>query len=351
MNFFRSSVQNLKAYVPGFQPKESGFIKLNTNENPYPPSPLVLNVLKQDAGPKLRLYPDPLSDKLRDQIAALFKVNRRWVIVGNGSDEVLALAIRAVLGKNDKVFITDPTYTLFEVLAKIQEAKIIRCPLNSNFDFPEKLEIKNMKMVMIANPNAPTGILFSRKKIEEICRRTQGFVLIDEAYVDFAEEHCMNLVKKFKNVIVTRSLSKSFSLAGLRVGFAISRPETIEMMMKLKDSYNVNRLSQEAALVAFKDLKWMKEATKRIIRDREFLSEHLKTLGFTVLPSQANFIFVKHVSRSAIGIFNHLYQRKILVRHFNLPKLKSYLRISIGTHQEMIKLIKTLEEILKLNKK
>ena len=346
MRLFRNSIENLKGYVPGFQPKESGFIKLNTNENPYPPSPKVLEALRDATGEKLRLYPDPVSDKLRDQIASIFKVKRNWVIVGNGSDEILDLAVRATVGRNDKVFITDPTYILFEVLAKVQEAKVIRCPLGEGFDLPENLAVRGAKIVMISNPNTPTGTLFKQKRIEEICRNASGLVLIDEAYVDFAESHCMDLVKKFRNVIVTRTLSKSFSLAGLRVGFAVSRPEVIETLMKIKDSYNVNRLSQIAALEALKDLKWMKEAARRIVRDREFLSDKLRVLGFEVIPSQANFVFAKHPSYPAFKLYKKLYDRKILVRHFDLPRLKAYLRISIGTHQEMIKLIKAIEEIL-----
>ncbi|MBI1870924.1 MAG: histidinol-phosphate transaminase [Chlamydiae bacterium] len=348
MKLIRSAIEKMEAYVPGFQPKEGEkFIKLNTNENPYPPSPRVLEAIRRGIGASLRLYPNPLADSLRDKIASLFKVPREWVIAGNGADEILNMAVRVTVGKNDKMLVTDPTYILYEVLANFQEAKVIKCPLNQNFDLPNQFPVEGAKMILMTNPNSPTGCPFDKKKLEAICRKAKGMVLIDEAYADFADENCMDFVKKFKNVIITRTLSKSFSLCGLRIGFAISNPEIIEAMMKVKDSYNMNRLSQLAGVAALQDLDWMRQGVRRIKRDREFLTQKLIKLEFKVLPSQANFIFVRHSQISALEIYKCLYEKRILVRHFNRPRLREYLRISIGVHQEMVKLVKVLEGILK----
>jgi len=344
MKLFRSAILNMQGYVPGFQPKEGGFIKLNTNENPYPPSQTVFEVLKKSFDASLRLYPDPMSDLLRKEIADMFRISKEWIMVGNGSDELLNIAVRAILEKNDKLFITDPTYILYEVLAAMQEAKIIRCRLDKNFDFPQEIDTQDAKLVMISNPNTPTGKVFERKTIEALCRKTKGFVLLDEAYVDFSKENSMNLVKKYKNVIVTRSFSKSYALAGLRIGYLVARPEVIEEFMKLKDSYNVNRLSQAAALAAIKDRVWFRATLSRIIRDREMFSAELEKLDFEVIPSDANFIFVKHPKVKALDLYKKLYAEKILVRHFNRERLKEYLRISIGTHQEMIQVLNVIKK-------
>jgi histidinol-phosphate aminotransferase len=346
MKSFRSAILRMQGYVPGFQPKEGGFIKLNTNENPYPPSQKVFEALKESFDASLRLYPDPMSDPLREEIAETLHISKDCIMVGNGSDELLNIAVRAILGKNDKLFITEPTYILYEVLAAMQEAKIIRCKLDQYFDFPKKINARDAKLVMISNPNTPTGKVFSPRVIEKLCRETKGFVLLDEAYADFSKENSMNLVKKYKNVMVTRSFSKSYALAGLRIGYLAARPEVIEEFMKLKDSYNVNRLSQAAALAALKDRAWFRETISRVIRDREMFSAELEKLGFSVIPSEANFIFVRHPKIKALDLYQQLYDKKILVRHFNRERLREYLRISIGTHQEMIKVLKVIQKML-----
>ncbi|MBI1884440.1 MAG: histidinol-phosphate transaminase [Chlamydiae bacterium] len=347
MSLFRPAVEKMKGYVPGFQPKGLGFIKLNTNENPYPPSEKVLNALKEAVNARVRLYPDPVADELRMELAKAFRFPKDWIMVGNGSDEILNLAMRAGVEKNDKVLITEPTYILYEVLAQMQEAKIIRLELDEDFNLPKQVDTRGIKMTFISNPNAPTGALFGREQLRKICRASKGIVLIDEAYADFAKENCLDFVREFKNVIVTRTLSKSYSLAGLRIGFAIARPQVIETLMKLKDSYNVNRLSQVAGIAAIRDRGVMKRTVQQIIRDREFLIQHLERLDFSVIPSQTNFIFVKHARYDAFKLLKELERKKILVRFFNRPRLKEYLRISIGRNQEMIKLVRELERILK----
>lgn len=346
MNPFRSAIVRLRPYAPGFQPSEPGFIKLNTNENPYPPSPKVLDVIEDAAKSRLKLYPDPLSNKLRNRIAAMFGVRPDWVVAGNGSDEILDMIFRAVLGKNDRILITDPTYILYEVLAGFQEASVVTCELEGDFRLPRRIRANNAKLVVLANPNTPTGMSFERSEIEAFCRNNRAIVVIDEAYADFSDENCMDLVRKYRNVMVTRSLSKSYSLAGLRAGFAVGRPETIREILKVKDSYNLSALSQAGALAALEDHEWMRRNVARVIRDRGFTTRKLSAIGFDVLPSHANFIFAKHRTRDAKRLYELLYRRKILVRHFNRPRLKSYLRISIGTHQDMVRLVKALEEIL-----
>ena len=256
MTYFRKNIEDMQGYTPGEQPKEKSLIKLNTNENPYPPSPNVLECLKSIDYDKLRLYPDPLSDELRDAITKQYNLKKDNILLGNGSDDILTIAVRSFVGGKKEIGCLEPTYSLYPVLAKIQNAKIVEIPLTEedNFSFPDELlnknsrlfkSITNAKLFFIARPNAPTGTAFKIEKIEKFCSIFTGIVFIDEAYADFAKDDCLSLVKKYPNIIIGRTLSKSYSLAGIRLGWAIAHKTIIEGMTKVKDSYNVNYITQK----------------------------------------------------------------------------------------------------------
>jgi histidinol-phosphate aminotransferase len=331
----------LEGYKPGEQPQEEGFIKLNTNENPYPPSPLVLSRLKKAVNARLRLYPDPLGEKLREKISQVYGVNSQRVILGNGSDETLGIIMRSFIGNGDKIVNLYPSYTLYKVLARIQEAEIIEVDLNEDYSLPEK--IPEGDLILITNPNTPSGTLIPCQRIKDLCRERKGVVVLDEAYVDFARENCLELSSKFENLIILRTLSKSFSLAGMRIGFGIAARNLIQGMLKVKDSYNLNQLSLVAAEAALSDLEYRDRNVQSIISRRELLSESLKELGFFVYPSEANFVLAK--SPRAKEIYEKLKEKKILLRYFDEPRLRDALRITIGTSEEIQKLIDTLKTI------
>ena len=351
MPYFRKNIEEMQGYTPGEQPKAEGLIKLNTNENPYPPSPKVAECLKSIDYDKLRLYPDPLSDELRDTIAGQYGFKKDNIIVGNGSDDILTIAVRSFVGEKEEIGCFEPTYSLYPVLAKIQNAEIVKIPLleEDNFSFPDELldknstlfqTIKNAKLFFIVRPNAPTGTAFEIEKIERFCNIFNGIVFIDEAYADFAEDNCINLVKKHPNVIIGRTMSKSYSLAGIRLGWAIASKEIIEGMMKVKDSYNVNYITQQLALAALQDQKYFQQTISKIKLTREKLCHDLANLGFKIIPSQANFVFVSPPNGNAKKLFSFLRQNKILARCFPGKATEKYIRITIGTDEEIEVLVK-----------
>lgn len=340
MPYLRKCIESLKPYQPGEQPQKEGFVKLNTNENPYPPSPLVLSRLKEAVNGKLRLYPDPLGEKLREKISGVYGIDRQRIILGNGSDEVLSIIMRSFVNKGDRVVNLYPSYTLYKVLARIQEAKTVEMELNEDYSLPQ--ELPQGVLVLISNPNTPSGTLIPRQRISDLCRERKGVVVLDEAYVDFARENCLELSSRFENLIILRTLSKSFSLAGMRVGFGIGSPDLIIGMMKVKDSYNLNQLSLVAAEAALSDLEYMRKNIRAIINQRELLSQSLKGLGFSVYPSETNFVLAR--SPRAREVYEKLKKKKILVRYFDEPRLRDALRITVGTPQEMKKLMNTLKQ-------
>lgn len=346
--YFRNNIVTMDSYVPGIQPKESGVIKLNTNENPYPPTSKVIETLIKGINGKLRLYPDPLCDNLREKIGSVCNVDMDQIIVGNGSDEILTLIMRSIVDPNDDVLLLYPTYTLYHVLAKEANAKILEYELDENFQIPEPFFAQKCKLCYVPNPNVPAGNLVSKNELERIAFNIKGILVIDEAYVDFAEEDSIDLLKKHDNIIITRSFSKSFSLAGMRIGFAISSKEIIKNIMKIKDSYNVNRLSAIAAETALDDIAVIKDQISVIKHRRDRYSDILRKMQFQVLPSQTNFLFVKPPCVESKYLYEKLWERKILVRFFNQPRVNDYLRITIGTEEEMSYLVKNIEEILEI---
>jgi histidinol-phosphate aminotransferase len=356
----------LHAYVPGEQPKIKGLIKLNTNENPYPPSPKVLAAVKNATDARLRLYPNPTAEKLRAKLAKLHGCQPENIIVGNGSDELLALAVRAFVEPNSKFKIKNsklakatvqyftPSYSLYPVLADIHGAAKNAVPLKPDFDLPGVAELKrggkwnfNAALSFVTTPNAPSGRGYKTAELEKLCRVQKGVLILDEAYVDFANENALKLAFKFPHVFVARTFSKAYSLCFQRVGYFVGHAELIAALDKIRDSYNVNGLGQIAAEATLDDLKFYRANFKKIIATREWLSRELTKLGFRVLPSQTNFILAKPPLFPAKDWLQKLREQKILVRWFSAPDVNEYLRITIGTPAEAAALVKAVRTILK----
>ena len=346
----RPLVHNLHAYVPGEQPKIKGLIKLNTNENPYPPSPRVLAAVKAAVDERLRLYPNPTTEKLRAKLARLHGCKPENIIVGNGSDEVLALAVRAFVEPGPKskapspktvVQYFTPSYSLYPVLADIHGAVKNALALNPDFSLPDVAELKrgrqwdfNAALTFVTTPNAPGGRGYKTAELERFCRLQKGVVVLDEAYVDFAEENAMELALKFPHVLVARTFSKAYSLCFQRIGYFVGNASLVAALDKIRDSYNVNGLGQIAAEATLDDLKYYRGNFKKIIATRSWLSCELTTLGFRVLPSQTNFILARPPLFPAKDWLQKLRDKKILVRWFSAPDVCNYLRITIGTQAE-----------------
>jgi histidinol-phosphate aminotransferase len=366
LKLIRPLVRELHAYVPGEQPKISGLIKLNTNENPYPPSPKVLRAVKNAADGRLRLYPNPTAQTLREKLSRLHGCAPENIIVGNGSDELLALAVRGFVEPkpNSKFKIQNsklsaatvqyftPSYSLYPVLADIHGAAKNPVPLQPDFSMPGAPELQrggvwdfNAALTFVTTPNAPSGRRYQTSELEKLCRAQKGVVVLDEAYVDFAEENALKLALKFPHVLVARTFSKAYSLCFQRVGYFVGHAGLIAALDKIRDSYNVNGLGQIAAAATLDDLKYYRANFRKIIGTREWLSRELTQLGFRVLPSQTNFILVKPPLFPAQDWLQKLRDRKILVRWFSAPEVRDYLRITIGTQAEAAALVRAAEKI------
>ena len=343
--YFRHNICAMTGYVPGEQPGNGGVIKLNTNENPYGPSPKVYARLKTAINSSLRLYPEPQSDTLRAAAARVYGVKSANIMVGNGSDEILSMLLRCFVGPGDRVAYPVPTYSLYDTLVEIQDGSKATVNYAADFALPAELAEQNAALTFVCNPNAPSGTLLSLPAIEKLARSVPGLLAVDEAYIDFAATEgasAIPLIHQLPNLIVLRTFSKSFSLAGMRVGLAFAEEGIIAGMMKVKDSYNVNRLSLLAATAALEDLPWMRRNTQRIQRSRKKLSGGLERLGYHVYPSQANFVLARKDGESLRNIYEELKQRKILVRYFDFPDLRDCLRITVGTPSEVKILLKEL---------
>jgi histidinol-phosphate aminotransferase len=334
----------MTGYTPGEQPSDPGIIKLNTNENPYPPSPAVAAALKGFDPARLRLYPPPLSEALRGRAAQLHGCGVERVFAGNGSDEILALCSRAFVEADGSIGFFEPSYSLYPVLAAIQCAPCRPVELGPDFAWQMPAGF-SASLFFLTCPNAPTGIRYPKETIREFCRTFHGVVVIDEAYVDFAKADCMDMALSFNNVIVMRTLSKSFSLAGLRVGYAVGAPELIRALYKIKDSYNLDALAQTLALAALGDMDYMRATAARICATRDRLAASLAGLGFRVYPSDTNFLWVRPGALTAPQLFEALRKRKILVRHFPGPRTGEYVRITVGTDPEADALVKAIMDI------
>jgi len=362
----RPLVKRLHPYVPGEQPKIAGLIKLNTNENPYPPSPRVIEALRAAADGRLRLYPNPTAQPLREKLAEFHGCKLENIIIGNGSDELLALAVRAfaepeadgprstrsLLRSKARVQFFQPSYSLYPVLAEIHGSRAHGVPLNADFGLPSLQELKRQKMwdfraalSFITTPNAPSGRGYSTAELQQLCMAQRGVVVLDEAFTDFASENALSLA--CSHVLVARTFSKAYSLCFQRIGYFVGAPGLIAALDKIRDSYNVNGLGQIAALETLNDLPYYRRNFEKIISARENLSQALAELGFRVFPSQTNFILVQPPRFPASKWLEKLRGLKILVRWFKDPALKHFLRISIGTSEEIEALVKAAKIILR----
>ena len=345
--FFRDNIAAMSGYVPGEQPKVTGLLKLNTNENPYPPSPAVKKVLRNFDSDRLRLYPDPVGCELRNAVAELYSLETENVLLGNGSDDILTIIFRSFVGDGDRFACFYPSYSLYPVLAAIQNVECCEIVLNQDFSLPEDTcaQAENARLLIVCRPNAPTGNSFSLARLESLCHDFSGIVVIDEAYAEFADDNCLDFVRRYDNVIVSRTLSKSYSLAGVRLGYALASPELIEGMMKVKDSYNVNALTQALALAAVRDQDYLRETRTAIIKARDLLSCGLCERGFTVIPSQSNFVFASPPDRDGKAYFDNLREANIIVRYFPGQMTGDFVRITVGKMEEMKRLLEITGEL------
>ena len=348
-SYFRTVVDAMAGYTPGEQPKMLDLVKLNTNENPFPPSPAVLGALESFDGTMLRRYPDPMADALCTAIAEVNGVSRDMVIAGNGSDDILTMTFRAFTAPDKPVAILEPTYSLYPVLAKMQEAPVIKIALDENNNFAMPCDIleqaKDANILIITRPNAPTGNTFPKEDIRRIASEFDGIVFIDEAYADFAEDNCMDLVHEFSNVIVSRTSSKSLALAGLRFGYAVADPVIIEGLNKLKDSYNMDMVTQKLAEAAVRDQEYLAATVAKVKSLRSKLAQDLEKLNFKLIPSQANFIFAAPPDNDGSKAFKFLRDHAVIVRYFPGEVTGKYLRITVGTEAQNKRLIDVLSEL------
>ena len=347
--FICDKLKNLETYVPGEQPKDTVYIKLNTNESPFPPSQAVIDSVSK-ASNLLQLYPDPECFELKEKAAKLFGVSRENIFCGNGSDEVLSFAFLAFCDENKGMSFPSLTYGFYPVFGELYSVPCTKIPLNNDFSITAS-DYHGLKTnIVIANPNAPTGLCLSTDEIRSILdNNRENLVIIDEAYVDFGSESCIPLINEYDNLLVVHTFSKSHSLAGARLGFGIACPEIIEDLEKIKYStnpYNINRSTMAAGISAIDDNEYYINNCKTVISAREYTQTELKKLGFTVIDSKANFVFARHEKLSGEEVYTLLRKNGILVRHFSTESIKDYNRISIGSPEQMETLIKTLQKIL-----
>lgn len=349
--FWSDVVHKLTPYVPGEQPKLDDLVKLNTNENPYGPSPKVIEALKLEAAESLRLYPDPNSDKLKATIANTYGLKSNQVFVGNGSDEVLAHVFQALLKHSRPLLFPDITYSFYPVYCGLYDIEYQTIPLAEDFTINiDDYDLPNGGIIF-PNPNAPTGIPLALDKIEKLLKvNTQSVVVVDEAYVDFGTDSAVNLINTYPNLLVTHTLSKARSLAGLRVGYALGSADLIEALTRVKDSFNsypIDRFASAGAIAAMEDDAYFKSTCSKVVATRKSLVKDLMDLGFQILPSGANFIFAKHQVKDGAELTAFLRRKNIIVRHFKLPsRIAPYIRITIGTDEQSKKLITALSEML-----
>lgn len=350
--FWSPLTASLVPYVPGEQPKDKAYIKLNTNENPYPPSPRVIEAITAAANADLRLYPDPTCEGLVQAAAKYYGLPAQQVFVGNGSDEILAFAFAAFFDPAKKILFPDITYSFYKVYAKLYGLQTELIPLDEQFNVQVDQFHSDNGGIIIPNPNAPTAQLISLKKIKTLLDNNPNqAVIIDEAYIDFGGQSAVQLIQQYPNLLVVQTLSKSRSLAGLRVGFAFGSEELIEGLNRIKNSFNsytLDRLALAGAIASFEDDAYFKETTTKVIHTRERVADQLLALGFKVTESKANFVFISHPSIAAEGIFKQLREKGVLVRYFAQPRIDEYLRVSIGTDDEMDAFVRAVQEIVGL---
>jgi histidinol-phosphate aminotransferase len=340
----RECVRQTEGYVPGEQPQTEGYTKLNTNENPYPPTPEIFAPLQAELS-KLRLYPDPVSTQLRKAAAAVWGVSHDHIIAGNGSDDILNIALRTFVNPGETVAFLDLTYSLYETIARVHGAAITQIPTNEHFELEKPIICPEAKLIFLASPNPPVGQNLNRHYLEETCAKASGVVLIDEAYADFADDNHLDFLQKYDNVIISRTMSKSYSLAGMRVGFGLTSRAIIEQMDKVRDSYNLDRLAQALATAAFEHVDYFRHIWETVRVTRSRLIESLRALDFWVFESESNFVLASPQWIAALELYTQLKERKVLVRYFKHPRIANYVRISIGTGEEIDRLLDAIAQI------
>lgn len=341
-------IESMDGYVPGEQPRDRRYIKLNTNENPYPPSPRVLEALRAAVTQDLRLYPDPAATDLRNKASEIYGVSPEGIVAGNGSDDLLSMLFRACVDPSDgSVAYAVPTYSLYHTLALVQGSEPKTVPYPRDFSLPvDALVERSARLTIVCNPNSPSGTLTPLGAIEDLARRARGLVVVDEAYVDFAKETALALLSICPNVVVLRTFSKSFSLAGMRIGLAFASPDVAHELNKVKDSYNLDRLSLVAARAALDDYPWMLANVASVRAARDDLVSGLRSLGFRVLPSEANFVFAESPTDGGEDLYQRLRGAGILVRYFSQPELRAGVRITVGTKEENDALLAALRSFV-----
>lgn len=347
-SFFRPAVQAMTGYIPGEQPKPgTSVIKLNTNENPYPPSPQALAVLRDFEPDALRRYPHPYAHAVQQAVSDVFAVPSDWVLVGNGSDEVLNLVIRACAEGSRSIVYPTPTYVLYPTLAHIQPADVVEIPYPEDCSLPiAELVAAQGAVTFIASPNSPTGHSVPLANLRELASQLSGVLVVDEAYVDFAEFSALPLVHEFENVLICRTLSKGYSLAGLRLGFGIAQPRLLAGLFKIKDSYNIDAIANAVGAAAIRDQAYKNECTARVKVSRKYLTEALRQLGFDVPESQTNFLWAKPPHANTENLYYALKEQGILVRYFPQPGLNQRLRITVGTDEQNQTLLTALHQVM-----
>lgn len=348
--FWSNSLQQLAPYVPGEQPKDNRYIKLNTNENPYPPSPSVIAAIKAATNETLRLYPDPNCDDLRAAVAEYYQTEKANVFVGNGSDEILALAFLAFFQQPHPILFPDITYSFYEVYCNLFRIESLQMPVSADFQIQLAGYHRPNGGIIFANPNALTGRALPIETIEQLLKNNKDtVVVIDEAYIDFGGESAIGLVGQFANLLVVQTFSKSRSLAGLRVGFALGAEELITGLRRVKNSFNsytLDRLALVGAVAAMKDEPYFQQLCRKVVETRDWTVHELLSLGFAIVPSNANFIFIQHKDVQAKTLYEMLKERGILVRYFDRAKVNNHLRVTIGTREEMAKFLATITSII-----
>lgn len=351
--YWSGLAKGLDPYVPGEQPKDKKYIKLNTNENPYGPSPRVLEAIRNYTDDSLKLYPDPACDMLVSAAAGYYGLKKEQVFPGNGSDEILAFAFMAFFDPGRAILFPDITYSFYPVYAKLFNIDYRAVPVGEEFEIPEKEFYQSPGGVIIANPNAPTGRYLDLISIKRILdNNSSSVVIIDEAYIDFGGESAVRLIESYPNLMVVQTFSKSRSLAGMRLGFALGDSNLIAAMNSVKNSFNsytIDRLAMAAGIEAFRDDEYFEETRKKVIATRKRTTSEMTAMGFKVIDSEANFIFAMHPRLNAAEIFSELRAKGILVRYFKKPRIDNYLRITIGSDEEMDAFLKVVKEIISLN--
>jgi histidinol-phosphate aminotransferase len=351
MTYFRPEIELMHGYTPGEQPQGGKFIKLNTNENPYPPSPKVVQAICDAAQTRLAKYPDPLGTAFRTRAGELLGVPPEWILCGNGSDDILTICTRAFVGDGQWLRLPYPSYVLYKTLAEIQGAESEEIAFNADWSLPEAFGIggANLQLVFLPNPNSPSGTMVPLERITQFAQSLPCPILIDEAYVDFADANSIELVKQNEKIMVSRTLSKSYALAGLRFGFLVAQPQIIEQLIKVKDSYNCDALAIAGATAAIDDQAWLKDNRRKIVSTRGRLTKHMRDLGFTVPDSHANFVWCttsQSSNRPVKPIYEKLKEQRILVRYMNYDRWSDGLRISVGTDEQIEALVSMMRTIV-----